>query len=102
MFETELSRVTRENASLKDHLQRALTELRGYQLKYPSVLSKGEAMPMEDLPPWTTADEIVNPLFDAYDTRIAELEKIVETQSSQLEAFHEKVLRFAILTIRYY
>ena len=76
---------------MKDHLQRALTELRGYQLKYPSVLSKGEAMPMDDLPPWTTADEIVNPLFEAYDTRIAELEKIVETQSSQLEAFHEKV-----------
>ena len=83
--------MTRENASLKDQLQRALTELRGYQLKYPSVHGKGEPMPVEDLPPWTTAEEIVNPLFDAYDNRIAELEKIVETQSTQLEAFHEKV-----------
>ena len=90
--------MTRENASLKDHLQRALTELRGYQLKYPSVLNKGEAMPIVDLPPWTTADEIVNPLFEAYDTRIAELEKIVETQSSQLEAFHDKVLHI-LLTV---
>lgn len=83
--------MTRENASLKDQLQRALTELRGYQLKYPSVHGKGEPLPVEDLPPWTTAEEIVNPLFDAYDNRIAELEKIVETQSTQLEAFHEKV-----------
>jgi hypothetical protein len=92
VFEGELVRVNRENASLKDQLQRSLTELRAFQLKYPSVYGKGETLLNDsNLPPWTTSEEIMSPLFDAYDTRIAELEKIVETQSTQLEGFHEKV-----------
>lgn len=33
----------------------------------------------------------MHPLFEAYDTRLGELERIIETQSSQLEAFTEKV-----------
>lgn len=81
----------RENASLKDQLQRALTELRAFQIKYPPILGTSDSIQIESLPPWTTSEEIVSPLFDAYDARIAELEKVVETQSSTLQGFHDKV-----------
>jgi chromosome segregation ATPase len=91
VFEGELSRLGRENVSLKDHLQRALTELRAYQIKYPPALIKSDSLAAEELPPWTTSEDIINPLFEAYDNRISELEKVIETQSEQLEAFHYKV-----------
>jgi hypothetical protein len=66
-YDGELSRNRRENASLKDQLQRSLRELKAYQIKYPSAyaLSEGE----EDLPPWATSPEIMTPLLQAYDSR---------------------------------
>ena len=68
VVEGELFRRKRENNSLKDQLQRALRELKGYQLKYPSAYVPpidGD----EALPPWTASPEITTPLFIAYDAR---------------------------------
>ena len=71
VFEGELSRLRRENGSLKDSLTRALRELKAYQLKYPSAFvsvqfAEGDGA---DMPAWTTAPEIMSPLFEAYDSR---------------------------------
>ena len=66
-YEGELSRVRRENASIKDQLQRSLRELKVYQIKYPSAYAPSEVD--EDLPPWTTRPEVMTPLLEAYDSR---------------------------------
>ena len=67
VYEGELSRIRRENASLKDQLQRSLRELKVYQIKYPSAYAPSEVE--DDLPPWTTNPEIMTPLLQAYDSR---------------------------------
>jgi hypothetical protein len=71
VFEGELSRLRRENGSVKDSLTRALRELKAYQLKYPSAIisvqfNEGDGA---ELPAWSTAPEIISPLFEAYDSR---------------------------------
>jgi myosin protein heavy chain len=88
-YEGELSRVRRENASIKDQLQRSLRELKAYQIKYPSAYApSGED---GELPSWATSPEIMTPLLQAYDSRIKELEDIVGQKSTELEIFREKV-----------
>lgn len=67
VYEGELSRIRRENTSLKDQLQRSLRELKVYQIKYPSAYAPSEVE--DDLPPWTTNPEIMTPLLQAYDSR---------------------------------
>lgn len=71
VFEGELTRLRRENGCIKDSLTRALRELKAYQLKYPSAYisvqyNEGDGA---DMPGWTTAPEIITPLFEAYDSR---------------------------------
>ena len=66
-YEGELSRIRRENSSLKDQLQRSLRELKAYQIKYPSAYTSSDNE--ADLPPWTTSPEIMTPLLQAYDSR---------------------------------
>ena len=112
MYEGELSRLRRENSSLKDNLQRCLKELKAYQLKYPSAFVPVHPLSGDDLPPWITAADINSPLFEAYDASkrtyiyiiyvhdnelsyllgIAELEEILKQQTAHLESFREKVL----------
>ena len=41
VFEGELVRLRRENAALRDQLQRALKELKFYQHRYPSAYAPG-------------------------------------------------------------
>lgn len=69
VFEDEFVRIRRENMALQDHLQRALKELKAFQVKFPSAYSVLDIKEQENLPPWTTSVEIVSPLFDAYDIR---------------------------------
>ena len=69
VFEDELLRIRRENIALQDHLQRALKELKAFQLKFPSAYAVLDVQEQENLPPWTTSVEVVSPLFDAYDIR---------------------------------
>ena len=85
-FEGELGRLRRENSTLKDQLQRSLKELKGYQTKYPSAYinvasSDGEH---DQLPAWASSPDIMKPLFEAYDTRIRELESVIHHQTEQL------------------
>ena len=91
VFENEIDRLRKENTSMRDHLQRALKELRLYQLKYPSAYITIDNNDDENLPPWTTSPDVVTPLFEAYDTRIKELEEIGIQQSSQIATFREKI-----------
>ncbi len=59
-----------ENKTLRDQIQRALKELKAFQIKYPSPFtSKDEPVDTENFPPWTAAPDIMQPLFEAYDTR---------------------------------
>lgn len=90
VYENEIDRLRKENTSMRDHLQRALKELRLYQLKYPSAYVSIDNDD-ENLPPWSTSPDVVTPLFEAYDTRIKELEDIGIQQSSQIESFREKI-----------
>ncbi|KAJ1423361.1 hypothetical protein B484DRAFT_420672 [Ochromonadaceae sp. CCMP2298] len=85
VYEGEVSRMQGENKSLKDHLQRSLRELKAYQMRYPSPFSSQEVK--EDEPHWSASPEIMTPLFDAYDTRIRELEETIRQQGAQLESF---------------
>lgn len=71
--EGELSRSRRENASLKDQLQRSFKELKAFQIKYPSAYITGEGD--DDLPPWTIDAEIMTPLLQAYDSRTLRLQQ---------------------------
>lgn len=86
----ELYRVKKENALLKDQLNRAMKELKAYQVKYPSAYAPTMDGTDDELPPWMANPEIMTPLFVNYDTRIRELEEIVSQQMTQLEAFREK------------
>mmetsp|Transcript_21841 Transcript_21841/g.40736 ORF Transcript_21841/g.40736 Transcript_21841/m.40736 type:complete len:781 (+) Transcript_21841:66-2408(+) len=90
VYEGELGRVRRENASLRDQLQRTLRELKAFQLKYPDDLMHRQEDD-EDLPPWATSAEKMTPLLLNYDSRVLELEAQVKQQSVQLEQFHSKV-----------
>jgi len=69
VFEDEVIRIRRENVALQDHLQRALKELKAFQIKFPSAYGVLDVKEHENLPPWTTSVEVVSPLFDAYDIR---------------------------------
>lgn len=85
-FEGELGRLRRENSTLKEQLQRSLKELKAYQTKYPSAYinvprSDGEH---DQLPPWASSPDIMKPLFEAYDTRIKEMESVIHHQTEQL------------------
>lgn len=83
-------RLKGENKSFKDQLNRALKELKAFQLKYPSPYSpiRNE----EDDPSlWTTNPEDLNPLLEAYDSQIGELKDILAQQSLQLTQFKEQV-----------
>lgn len=85
-FEGELGRLRRENSTLKDQLQRSLKELKAYQAKYPSAYinvgpSEGD---YDQLPSWASSPDIMKPLFEAYDTRIRELESVIHIQTEQL------------------
>lgn len=66
-----MSKVRHENASLKDQLQRALRELRAYQVKYPSPYVAEAAADADDPEGalWTMTPNVVNPLLEAYDVR---------------------------------
>lgn len=90
VYEGEYAKLRRENASLRDQLQRALRELKAYQVQYPSV-HMGHLSDYHDLPPWATAPEVMTPLLEAYDAKIGELQALVTQQATQLESFQEKV-----------
>ena len=85
-FEGETTRLRRENGILKDQLQRSLKELKAYQVKYPNAYVSVSHSEGDELPPWSSSPDIMAPLFEAYDTRIKELESIVNHQSEQLKA----------------
>lgn len=91
MFEGELVRLRRENVALKDQLQRALKELKFYQHRYPSAYAPGNRGDDEELPPWKTSPELMTPLLEAYDTRIAELENLTNRQNEDMQSFQEKM-----------
>jgi len=85
-FEGETTRLRRENSILKEQLQRSLKELKCYQLKYPSAYVNVAHTDSDELPPWVSSPDIMAPLFESYDTRVKELESIVNHQSEQLKA----------------
>ena len=41
----------------------------------------------EDLPAWMETENVISPLFSAYDVRISELVSITESQRSELDSF---------------
>ncbi len=90
-FEGETTRLRRENGILKDQLQRALKELKAYQVKYPSAYVSIQHKEGEELPPWASSPDIMAPLFEAYDTRVKELEGIVHHQSEQLKTLNANI-----------
>jgi myosin protein heavy chain len=92
IYEGELGRLRRENASLKDQIQRTFRELKAYQVKYPSYDIPQQVLDNdENLPPWSTTPELMTPLLEAYDLKIRELEHVANQQSIQLDVFREKV-----------
>jgi hypothetical protein len=93
-FESDNTRLRRENSILKDQLQRSLKELKCYQQKYPSAYVNVQHAEGDELPPWASSPDIMAPLFEAYDTRVKELESIVNHQSEQLKAQSANVSSF--------
>jgi hypothetical protein len=92
IYESEISKVRKENLSLRDQLQRALKEIKHYQIKYPNQLNSSDNFngQVDELPPWTTTPDIVTPIFEAYDTRIKEMENMVQQLESQMRNCNEK------------
>ena len=91
VFEGELVRLRRENGALRDQLQRALKELQFYQHRYPSAYAPGHRGDDEVLPPWKTSPELMTPLLEAYDSRVAELESVTTRQTEDMKHFQEKM-----------
>ena len=79
MYESEIAKVRKENAHLKDQTARLNAELRAYQVQFPyaNVDTKVQGV---DLPPWMEKEEVMSPLIKAYDSRISELGSITEKQ----------------------
>lgn len=92
LYESEISKVRKENVSLRDQLQRALKEIKIYQIKYPNQLNSSDNynVQVDELPPWTTTSEIVTPIFEAYDTRIKEMENMVQQLELQMRNCNDK------------
>eukprot|EP01033_Poteriospumella_lacustris_P008562 gene8562-6161_t len=92
VYEAEMSKVRHENGSLKDQLQRALRELRAYQVKYPSPYVAEAAADADDPEGalWTMTPNVVNPLLEAYDVRILELEDTLKQQTQKLANFKDR------------
>lgn len=90
VYEGELNRLRRDNKFLNDHTQRCLRELKAYRLKYPGTNVDLGQREGDTLPPWVTNAEINTPLFDAYDSRIYELEEELRLKSLHLTILAEK------------
>ena len=89
IYEGEIAHLTRENAALKDQLQRSLRELREYQVKYPSAyMTLPDDNDDDGDPIWSISAEAMTPLIAAYDSRIRELQDAVKTQTAQMERMH--------------
>ena len=86
--EGEMARLRHENKTLRDQLGRALKELKAYQIKYPSPYVP-TVQDEEELNAWAAAPTIMSPLFDAYDSRILELEDTIKQQNFKLESFKD-------------
>ena len=86
--EGELSRLRRENMSLRDSLQRSLCELKAYMTKFPTAYV---AVNYDEGEQNISSPEVMTPLFEAYDARVKELEVIVGQQAEQLSAYQQKI-----------
>jgi myosin protein heavy chain len=93
IYEAELSQIRHENSSLKDQLQRSLRELRAYQVKYPSPYVAEAAADPDDPEGtlWTMTPNVINPLLEAYDVRILELEDTLKQQTQKLANFKDRM-----------
>ena len=68
IYEGEIVQLKKENASLKDQLQRSLKELRAYQVKFPSAYVSVADEVDGEFPQWSISPESMGPLIQAYDT----------------------------------
>ena len=88
-----MTSVNTKMSSDHDQLQRALSELKAYQTKYPPIFSTTNDPtkttttngPSSSSVLWETTAEIMNPLLRSYDARIYELENIATQQAIQLD-----------------
>jgi len=92
VYESEVMRLKSENKSLKDQLQRSMKELKSYQVRYPSPYSSATSAESkhngdENFPSWSASPEIMTALFEAYDTRILELEDNIKQMTAKMEGF---------------
>lgn len=56
-----------DTTSLHDQLQRALSELKAYQVKYPPIFTN-DPQPIDgNGPVWETASDVMSPLLRSYD-----------------------------------
>jgi hypothetical protein len=92
MYEAELAKSRKENAFLRDQTNRLTSELRAFQVQYPySNASGGIPSPPADLPPWMASENVMSPLFGAYDSRISDLASLTEQQRMALDSFAEEI-----------
>jgi len=93
VYEGELFRLRKDNECLKDTLNRALKELKAYQVKFPSayagIVSDAEADDASH--PMFAGSDAVLPLMNTYDCRIKELEDIAVSQVGKLETAHAQL-----------
>ncbi len=69
-FDSETNKLKSENNALRDQLNRALKELKSFQIKYPSPYANQQDSSRDDETPKLSASpEITSALFEAYDTR---------------------------------
>ena len=92
MYEAELAKSRKENAFLRDQTNRLTSELRAFQVQYPYAgASGGVPPPPVDLPPWMSSENVMSPLFSAYDSRINDLASLTEQQRMALDSFAEEI-----------
>lgn len=93
VYEGELFRLRKDNESLKDVLNRALKELKAYQVRFPSAYAGivSDAESEEFSHPMFAGSDAVIPLLHTYDCRIKELEDIAVMQVNKLETVHSQL-----------
>lgn len=87
----ENARLRKDLKLVQTQLNRCVNELKFYQAHSNAVYRGSDDDINEDLPPWAMREDIMEPLYRAYDQRIKELEKYIDIKKNEFNVCEEKL-----------
>jgi chromosome segregation ATPase len=89
-FDNENQRLRKDIKLVQTQLNRCMSELKFYQ-SHSNATYRQTGEINEDLPPWTLREDVMEPLYEAYDQRIKELEGFIDIKKNELSLCQEKL-----------